>query len=53
MDANLINNAQNLINGLNEEEQVKYIKKEKGLLERNENTEKVILTEDNRQVIFG
>lgn len=33
---------------------IKIIKKEKGLIERQENNDtKIILAEDNRQVIFG
>ena len=53
MNANQINNAEVLINSINEQQQVKYLKKDKGLLERTENEEKVILTEDNRQILLG
>ena len=53
MNANLINNAEQLIESINEEQRVKYIKKDRGLLERKENEEKIILAEDNRQVLLG
>ena len=53
MNANLINNAEQLIESINEEQKVKYIKRDRGLLERTENEEKIILTEDNRQVLLG
>ena len=52
MNANLINNAEQLIES-NEEQKVKYIKRDRGLLERTENEEKIILAEDNRQVLLG
>lgn len=45
--------AQELIGKLNSQK-VKYIKKDKGLIERDTiKDEKVILTEDNRQILFG
>ena len=53
MNANLINNAEQLIESINEEQKVKYIKRDRGLLERTENEEKIILAEDNRQVLLG
>ena len=45
-----------IINNVNNDsaKKVKVIKKEKGLIERQENDEtKIILAEDNGQVIFG
>ena len=45
-----------IINNVNNDsaKKVKVIKQEKGLIERQENDEtKIILAEDNRQVIFG
>lgn len=53
MNANQINNASNLIESINEAQEVKIVKKDRGLLERAQNEEKIILTEDNRQVLFG
>ena len=48
MDINEINKAEELAKTMNKK--VKIVKKEKGLIERTE-TEKVVLTEDNRQVL--
>ena len=53
MNANLMNTAEHLIESINEEQRVKFIRKERGLLERTENEDKIILTEDNRQVLLG
>ena len=45
--------ASNLINSINEsQEHVKYVKKERGLFERRQNEDVVILTEDNRQMLL-
>lgn len=53
LNTNNIENAQDIINKLNSQK-VKYVKKDKGLIERNTlKDEKVILTEDNRQILFG
>ncbi len=53
MDSNNMEGAQELIGKLNSQK-VKYIKKDKGLIERDTiKDEKVILTEDNRQILFG
>lgn len=52
MNANNLKNAENIINGMNNN--IKYIKKEKGLIEkRNIEDDKVILMEDNRQILLG
>lgn len=52
-NGNGINHVGDLVGSLNGGN-VKYIRKERGLIERSENQgEKVILAEDNRQVIFG
>lgn len=52
-NSNNVESAENLIGKLNSEK-VKYIKKDKGLIERKSaEDEKVILTEDNRQILFG
>lgn len=53
LNANNIENANALIDKLNPTK-VKYIKKDKGLIERNSiQDEKIILAEDNRQVLLG
>ena len=51
-NANKMANAENAINNLTQNK-VKFIKKEKGLMEREENDNKVILVEDNRQILLG
>lgn len=53
-NANNIEKAQELVNRFDSSKNVKYIKKDKGLIERNAiQDEKLILTEDNRQILFG
>lgn len=53
MNTNNIESAQELIGKLNSQK-VKYIKKDKGLIERDTiKDEKVILAEDNRQILLG
>jgi hypothetical protein len=53
MDSNNMENAQELIGKLNSQK-VKFVKKDKGLIERDTvKDEKIILTEDNRQILFG
>lgn len=48
-----IDNAQEIVSRLNNKK-VKYIKTDNSLIERKtDEEEKVILTEDNRQVLFG
>lgn len=42
--------AEELVNNMNKSERVKVIKKERGLIERTE-SEKIILAEDNRQIL--
>ena len=47
-------NAQEILSRLNKKPNVKYVKSDKSLIERESlENEKVILTEDNRQVLFG
>ena len=56
MDANRMSRAASIVNEMNGTAQpkVKVIRKERGLLEREEmQDEKIILAEDNRQIIFG
>lgn len=53
LNSNNMENADALINKL-DSKKVKYIKKDKGLIERNTiQDEKVILAEDNRQILLG
>ena len=51
INENRISNAQNIINSM-AGQTIKRVKKEQGLLERSE-SEKIILVEDNRQVLLG
>lgn len=52
-NANNIENAQKLVGKLNGQN-IKYIRKEAGLIERqNLEDDKVILAEDNRQILLG
>ena len=53
LNSNSIASAQSIIDELGNTN-VKRIKKDAGLLEREKmNDDKIILTEDNRQVLFG
>lgn len=56
-NSNEMSRANELVDSINTVEKpvkVKYIKKDNGLLEReNLDDEKIILSEDNRQVLFG
>ena len=45
-----INKAEEIMNNLKDANHVKVIKKDKGLIERTESS-KIVLTEDNRQVL--
>ena len=51
INENKINNAANIIDSM-ENVTVKRVKKDNGLLERSQ-SEKIILVEDNRQVLLG
>lgn len=55
INSNNIGRANSLINEMNgNKNNVKYIRKERGLMERDESSEdKIILAEDNRQILFG
>lgn len=55
LNSNNMSQAESLINEINEKnDNVKIIRKERGLMERDSSKEdKVILTEDNRQILFG
>lgn len=53
INSNKLQEAKALIDGVGTPN-VKYIKKEPGLLEREKmNDDKIILTEDNRQILLG
>lgn len=53
INSNKMEEAQNIINDLSKSK-VKVIKKDAGLLEREKmNDNKVILSEDNRQILLG
>ena len=55
LNSNNMSQAESLINEINGKDgNVKIIRKERGLMERDSSKEdKVILTEDNRQILFG
>ena len=54
LNSNNINKAEMIIEDLSDNNKiVKKIKKDRGLMERSEVEQKIILEEDNRQVIFG
>lgn len=52
---NKIDKAQELISGLNlpKNVEVKRVKRDKGLIERTDKNNKIIIVEDNRQIICG
>lgn len=55
MDMSNVNHMENIVNGMDKKNNptpVKRIKNEKGLIERTESS-KIILAEDNRQVLLG
>ena len=54
LNENNFANAQALLSSIGGDKKVKRIRKEAGLIERTQlENEKIILTEDNRQVLFG
>jgi hypothetical protein len=55
LDGNKINKANQLVNSLiaNDNVQVKKVRKDKGLIEKANIENKVIIVEDNRQIICG
>jgi hypothetical protein len=52
MDENMLSKAENIVNALSGDntDRVKYVKRDKSLIERAESS-KIILTEDNRQIL--
>jgi hypothetical protein len=54
LNSNKLNKANELINNLENNVIIKKVKTEKGLIEKTEmGKEKIILVEDNRQIICG
>lgn len=55
INENCISKAEELAGGFVQQgdRKVKYLRKEQGLIERSLDDDKVILAEDNRQVLFG
>lgn len=55
LDGNKINKANQLVNNLisNDNVQIKKVRKDKGLIEKTNIENKVIIVEDNRQIICG
>lgn len=53
MDEKMLSRAEGIVNALSAEEtdRVKYVKRDKSLIERAESA-KIILTEDNRQILI-
>ena len=53
MDENMLSRAESIVNALNgvDPNRIKKVKSEKGLSERTESS-KVVLTEDNRQILI-
>jgi hypothetical protein len=54
LNSNKLNKAEELVNNLTNNTVVKKVKSEKGLIEKTEaGKDKIILVEDNRQIICG
>lgn len=54
INSNKIQDAQEIIDSINPKQKVKYVKKDRGLIERTSKEEdKIILAEDNRQILLG
>ncbi len=54
INENKISDAEEILQLMqNKQPKVKVVKKDKGLFERVESTEKIILTEDNKQLLLG
>ena len=54
LNSNKLNKAEELVNNITNNTVVKRVKSEKGLIEKNEaSKDKIILVEDNRQIICG
>lgn len=54
INENKISDAEEILQLMqNKQPKVKVVKKDKGLFERVESAEKIILTEDNKQLLLG
>ena len=54
INENKIADAESILNNMqNVKPSVKVVKKDKGLFEKYESTEKIIITEDNKQLLLG
>lgn len=53
MNSNSICRAESIINSMANGATIKRVKRDRGLMERSDSEQKIILEEDNRQVIFG
>lgn len=54
INENKIVDAENILNNMQDvKPSVKVVKKDKGLFERYESAEKIIITEDNKQLLLG
>lgn len=54
INENKIADAESILNNMqNVKPSVKVVKKDKGLFEKYESAEKIILTEDNKQLLLG
>lgn len=54
INENKIADAENILNSMQDvKPSVKVVKKDKGLFERYESAEKIIITEDNKQLLLG
>lgn len=53
LNENTYAKVEELVDSLGNRRTIKYIRKEPGLMEQADVCETVILTEDNRQVLFG
>lgn len=54
INENKLSQAESILNGMEHKQpSVKVVKKDKGLFERYENAEKIVITEDNKQLLLG
>ena len=54
INENKIADAESILNNMqNVKPSVKVVKKDKGLFEKYESAEKIIITEDNKQILLG
>jgi hypothetical protein len=54
INANVMAEAEDLVDGMNQTKKIKTVRKDKSLIERTEvGDEKVIIVEDNRELLLG